>query len=304
MLTISDSVIFSWCFYVSLENIICSIFIDYQVDCLLSEEYVPEGVSPIVLTTKAKWLNFVLDINGILCHCVEKVETSKMLFVYDVKHGIRSSTIPTIIGPKAVFTHPRLLKFLTEISKFATHIFIWSSMKRSIVHKIVEYLFCSLPLPFDILGQDSYQKIKTSRGKYLTVIDGSKEIFLKNLSKALFVGSTLLDQENTIFIDDNLEKYLCNDQGNCLFLKAWSPLDSTDNFFMRMLALWLLQLHDNCNRGQLRDFVNSNRIGVPPFATNSKELLHIAKGMALSSKNIHTKYKVLGVPSFIIPQRK
>jgi hypothetical protein len=44
VLAISDSVILSWCFYVSLGNITCSIFIDYQVDCLVSEEYVPEGV--------------------------------------------------------------------------------------------------------------------------------------------------------------------------------------------------------------------------------------------------------------------
>jgi hypothetical protein len=77
-----------------------------------------------------------------------------------------------------------------------------------------------LPLPFDILGQDSYRKIETSRDKYLTMIGGSKEIFLKNLSEALFVGSTLLDQENTILIDDSPEKCVCNDRGNCLFLKT------------------------------------------------------------------------------------
>ena len=124
MLTISDSVIFSWCFCVLPGNITCAVFIDYQVDCLLSEEYVPEGVSPVVLTTKAKWLNIILDINGILCHCMEKTRTSKITFVYDVKHGIHSSTVPTIVGPKAIFTCPSLLKFLTKISKFAACIFI------------------------------------------------------------------------------------------------------------------------------------------------------------------------------------
>ena len=162
MLTISDSVILSWCFYISPGNITCSVFINYHVDCLLLEEYVPEDVSPVVLTTKAKWQNIVLNIKGILCHCMEKVGTSKMPFVYDVKHGIHSSMVPTIIGPKAVFTRPGFLKFLTKISKFVVHIFIWSSMKRSTVHEIVECLFRDLPLPFDILGQDSYRKIKIS----------------------------------------------------------------------------------------------------------------------------------------------
>ena len=56
-----------------------------------------------------------------------------MAFVYDMKYGIHLSTIPMIVGPKVVFTHPGLLKFLTEISKFAARIFIWSSMKRSTI---------------------------------------------------------------------------------------------------------------------------------------------------------------------------
>ena len=118
----------------------------------------------------------------------------------------------------------------------------------------------------------------------------------------MFVGSTLLDQENTILIDDSPEKCVCNDRGNYLFLKTWSPIGSTDDFLMYMLAPWLLQLHDNCNRRLLRDYVNSNRIGVPSLATDSKELLHIAKGMTLLSKNVRAKYKILGVPGFVIPK--
>jgi hypothetical protein len=80
VLAISDSVILSWCFYISPGSITCSVFFDYQVDCLVSEEYVPESVSPVVLMTKAKWLNIVLDINGILCHCMEKAGASRMPF--------------------------------------------------------------------------------------------------------------------------------------------------------------------------------------------------------------------------------
>jgi hypothetical protein len=159
-------------------------------------------------------MNIILDINGILCHCMEKAGTSRMPFVYDERQGIHSSMVPMIVGPKVVFTRPGLLEFLTEIRKFATRIFIWSSMKRSTVDKIVDYLFHGSPLPFDILGQDSCRKIETSRDKYLTVIGGSKEIFLKNLSEALFVGSTFLDEENTILIDDSPKKCVCNDQGN------------------------------------------------------------------------------------------
>jgi hypothetical protein len=113
------------------------VFIDYQVDSLVLEEYVPKSVSSIVLTSPPKWLNIVLDINSILCHCMEKAATRGMLFVNDVKQGIHSPTVPTIVGPKAVFTCPGLHEFFTTISEFPARFLIWSSMKRSIVEKIV-----------------------------------------------------------------------------------------------------------------------------------------------------------------------
>jgi hypothetical protein len=131
------------------------VFIDYQVDSLVSQEYVPKVVSSVVSTSPLKLLNIVLDINGILCYCMEKAATRGMLFVNDIKQGIHSPTVPTIVGPKAVFMRPGLYEFFTTISEFATRVLIWSSMKRSTVEKIVQYLFRSLPLPFDILEQDS-----------------------------------------------------------------------------------------------------------------------------------------------------
>jgi hypothetical protein len=151
---------------------------------------------------------------------MEKVETRGMLFVNDVKQGIHSPMVPTIVGLKAVFTCLGLHEFLTTISEFAARILIWSSMKRSTVEKIVQYLYRGLVLPFDILGQDSCRRIETSRGKYLTVIGGSKEVFLKVLSEKQFIGSTRMDSQNTILIDDSPEKCVYNDCENCLFLET------------------------------------------------------------------------------------
>jgi hypothetical protein len=256
VLPISDSVILSLCICVSPDSSTCLFFIDYQVNSLVLEEYVPKGVSSVVSTSPTKWLNIVLNINGILCYCIEKAATRGMLFVNDVKQEIHSPMVPTIVGPKAVFMHPGLHEFFTEISEFVPHVLIWSSMKRSTVEKIVQYLFCGLPLPFDILGQDSCRRIETSRGKYLTMIGGLKEIFLKVLLEKLFIGSTRMDSQNTILIDDSPEKCVCNDSGNCLFLETWNPLDATDDFLLCTLCLWLLSLYKNCGRGQLRDFVN------------------------------------------------
>jgi hypothetical protein len=188
---------------------------------LVSEEFVPNEQSSIVSTDpKPKWLNIVLDINGILCHCMEKKATNKMPFVNSVQQGIHLSTVPTIVGPKAVFTRPGLHEFLIAISKFTAKVIVWSSMKKSTIEEIVPYLFRGLPQPFKVLGQDSCRKIEIFQGKYLKVIGGSKKIFLKNLSEALFIGSTQLDEENTILIDDNPEKCVCNDRVNCLFSRC------------------------------------------------------------------------------------
>ena len=118
-------------------------------------------MSSIVSTSPPKWLNIVLDINGILYHCMEKAATRRMLLVNDVNQGIHSPTVPTIVEPKAVFTCSSLYEVLSTISKFAAHVIIWSSMKRSTVENIVQYLFRSLPLPFDILGHDNFQRIET-----------------------------------------------------------------------------------------------------------------------------------------------
>jgi hypothetical protein len=95
-----------------------------------------------------------------------------------------------------------------------------------------------------------------------------------------------MDSQNTILIDDSPEKCVCNDSGNYLFLETWNPLDASDDFLLRILGPWLLNLHKNCSRGQLRDFINRERIGVCPLAKDFEVVLHIGKKMALSSKNI------------------
>ena len=231
------------------------------------EEYVQKAFSHVVSTSPPKWLNIVLDINGILYYCMEKVATNNMPFVNDVRDGIHSSKVPTMVKPKAVFMSLDLFKFFIAISKFVACLSIWSSMKRSIVEQTVNYFFCGLPLLFEILGLDSCQKIETSHCKYLIVISGSKEIFLKNLSEALFIGSTCINRKNIILIDNNPKKYMCNDNGNYPFFQTWTSLAIINDFFLGSLAPWLFQLMINCNCRQFRNFVNRNQIRMWPLAT-------------------------------------
>ena len=111
-----------------------------------------------------------------------------------------------------------------------------------------------------------------------------------------------MDKENTIIFNDSPKKCVYNDRGNCLFLETWTPLGIEDDFLVRTLSQWLLGLHNDCICRQLWDFVNRNRIGVLSLAANSEVLVHIANSMALSSRNLHEKYKILGVPGFKIPK--
>jgi hypothetical protein len=50
----------------------------------VSKEFI---LSSKVLIGPPKWLNIVLDINGILCHCMEKKATNRMPFVNSVQQG-------------------------------------------------------------------------------------------------------------------------------------------------------------------------------------------------------------------------
>ena len=65
-----------------------------------------------------------------------------------------------------------------------------------------------------------------------------------------------MDSQNTILVDDNPEKCMCNDSKNCLFLETWNPVDASDDFLLRSLAPWLLNVYKNYSWGQLKDFVN------------------------------------------------
>jgi hypothetical protein len=76
-----------------------------------------------------------------------------------------------------------------------------------------------------------------------------KEIVLKYLSETLFIGSTRINIKNTIVIDDNPEKCVYNDSGNYLFFQTWTYKAISDDFFLRGLAPWLLQLHTDYNHG-------------------------------------------------------
>ena len=174
-------------------------------------------------------------------------------------------------------------------------------MKRSIVELIARFLFHDLPSPFAILGQNECTNIEIGDGQFVFSFNENKLIFLKIMPQRLFKDSATFSpftDDNTILIDDSLEKSVCNESGNTIFLESWSQNEPESNYLLDTLAPWLTCLNTQCMPGFLREYVDQNWIGCPLLATDDPLLLHMMRGMALSAKNVGIHYNVVGVLDF------
>ena len=59
--------------------------------------------------------------------------------------------------------------------------------------------------------------------------------------------------------------------------------------------LWLSRLNMYCMPGKLRKYVDQNQIGSSPLTAADPLLLHMMRGMVLSTKNVRVHYNVLEV---------
>ena len=247
---------------------------------------------------QTKWLNVVLDLNGIHCECVGRSSLRKG-GSHNVKDNIFSDECPTIAGTKAIYVRPGLQEFLAEISHFANRVVVWSSMLKKNAEPVTKFLFhCSKP-PIHILGQEECQKIETSQGKFLHhPKDMYKLIYLKILAHHLFpnpTDGTSFSRDNTLLIDDSLEKSVCNERGNAIFLKPWEHKLRGENFLMESLAPWLRQLQEGCDPGHLRQYVETIQIGFAPMTDSDHLMQDILKGMRESATNLGSRFELPGM---------
>ena len=97
-----------------------------------------------------RWLNVILDLNGILCVSKERRHMPKDQ-VYNGISYPHSAVVPAAVGPKAVFVRPHCHEFLRDLCLVA-YVTIWSSMALPTTKTICEYLFWGLKAPLHILG--------------------------------------------------------------------------------------------------------------------------------------------------------
>ena len=213
-----------------------------------------------------KWLNVVLDLNGILC-VYEDWKSNWNSKHYNDMSAPHSTTVAAIVGMKAMYVRPNCLTFLEELGKIAT-ISVWSSMKTSNIDGVMDYLFPKEKLPSLVLGQESCTTIRcrdSSRRLSTYMVPGThKELFLKNLD-TLFCGYRgIFNSGYTVIVDDTPLKHIMNKFENVLLPNPWSHRGGgeRDTFLLRTLLPWIHRLHLAREEG-LKSFLEygPNRIG-------------------------------------------
>lgn len=277
------------------------VLIGCQVELVSHFQCVPRPRSALHQTAPPRWLNVVLDINGILCQCVHLSSLKKNSAFCRPVDRLFMADIPCKIPPKAVFCRPGVRTFLETISTHVARVVVWSSMKKSTVEAVVDYLFGGLPMPYEILGQESCNMIEVNRGVFLsTPWNPKKEFFLKTLASAVFPlsdGAAVFGVDNTLLIDDSPEKSICNHTGNAIFLESWVKSDRNDTILSTVLTPWLNSLLANCRPGNLRSYVDNHRIGILPLSPHSNLGRYIVEGMAQSRRNLGHTYDTPSFPT-------
>ena len=213
-----------------------------------------------------KWLNVVLDLNGILCVCLEERLMSQRQ-AYVVGKKPHSGTVPFLVGPKALYICLSCKMFLTIFSNVAD-ITIWSSMRVTTVKSICDLLIEDLAVKLlNILGQEScnWIRVQDNRGKvsYMKVKRTKKDLFLKTLQKYLFSNfESRYSVDNIIIVDNSPMKHILNPLENIILPKtrAFVGTGQADINLMDTLLPWVLQLHVNREQG-IQTFWNLHKIG-------------------------------------------
>lgn len=244
---------------------------------------------------RRKWLNIVFDLNGILCHTAFR-STRVGQRSYKLEDNVLCHQIPTVVGPKVVFARPNLGEFLRQVFAMADNVLVWTSMQKRNADAIVGHLFRGTQAPDAILSQEQCTKIELSPGRFFHV--GHKLMCMKVLSETLFTnrtGDTFFSSGNTLLIDDSPIKSICNENGNAVFLRTWNPHVGEDDFLLGELLPWLRGLDSRCQAGELRRYVEANRIGVNPSSVGDLAVDDLIARMRESSKNMGTRFNLPGL---------
>ena len=231
----------------------------------------------------------VFDLNGIFCHCTPRHKNMVAVPTW-VMQDRAPDKVPALVRPKVVL--PRLgYKMLWERMSKMFHVCIWSSMKKSTVNLVVEYLFAGLPAPAIVLGQEDCTSFKDMWGNDVrNPLKPQSVLFLKSLQSKFWwppisfaSGSITSTISNTILVDDCPYKSACNPDECGLFPNPFTNNRVDDADMTKVLLPFFVRMF-NSPMSDARDFVLGRRFGQLPVRHNDAIKLAILKSNRFSNR--------------------
>ena len=232
-----------------------------------------------------KWLNVILDLNGVLCVSEDLRFVTREGRTFEVPLEI----VVENVGLKKVALCPQCLTFLRELSSIS-YLSIWSSKKRSNVLPIAEHLFQGIEPSFLVLVQEqcAIMKCKNNRGKLVTYkVNGTeKDLLLKPIERLYNLEDSIFTLENTIVVDDSPAKHFLNFSRNVVLLDSWSYNGDgiTDDTLMGDLLPWIRRLH-SARPKSLHTWRRDNKFGCRTLAQDFDQAKYDELGEALEVSN-------------------
>ena len=215
----------------------------------------------------------VFDLNGIFCNCTIRCRDSVVVPFWMVQDRAPDKG-PAFVGPKVVL--PRLgYKQFWERMTPMFHVCIWSSMKKSTVDLVVEFLFHGMSRPAIMLGQEDCITFKDIWNNELrNPLKPEAVLFFKSLNRILWRQPVSLDSgritasiANIVLVDDSPYKGCCNPTENTLFPDAFTTNKHATVDMISVLLPYFQRLF-NTTMSDVRDFVVTHRFGQPPVKHN------------------------------------
>ena len=233
----------------------------------------------------------VFDLNGIFCHCSPRYNNMVVVPTW-IMHDRAPDKLPALVGPKVVLPRLGYKVFWSRMSTMF-HVCIWSSMKKSTIDLVVEYLFVGLPKPALVLGQEDCTSFKDMWGNVvMNPLKPTTPLFLKSLVNKFWwppisfdYGRITAPTSNTIIVDDCPYKSVCNPDECGLFPNPFTNNRIQDANMTKVLLPYF-QSSFYSPMSDARNFVVSRRFGQQPIRHNDAVKMAVMKSNAFNGPDL------------------
>jgi hypothetical protein len=239
----------------------------------------------------------VFDLNGMFCQCSRR-EPGMVTVPTWITYDKAPDKPPALVGPKVVLPRLGYKVFWGRMSSMF-HVCIWSSMKKSTVDLVVEYLFAGGPKPAIVLGQEDCTLFKDMwNNVVMNPMKPEAPLFLKSLLNKFWwppisfdYGRITAAPSNTILVDDCPYKSVCNPDECGIFPNPFTSNRVQDADMTKVLLPYFQSLFYS-PMSDARDFVVSRRFGQQPIRHNDAVKVAVLKSNGLEGPDLEIVEKL------------